>query len=514
MLKQMMRVCVGVVVSMVISGSTVEAQTQPTGWPGQEAVEAKPVKAPVVSKPAAAAAPAKPAASPKSEAPKPPAAKSVAAPKVVEVKLADARTKVETAAPAVAPVAKTVEPAPVVAAPSSDVVLLLQQQSELLKTLAAEMESQRVVIEDQQAKITSLEAKASESPAPAVTAPAPPPPPPPPPPAITVETGGVKLKVSGLFQGWYTASDAAVVDTFRLRRAELKFAGDISPRIKWTVMVDPAKALSLSTTTGSMGGQTVITGTSVSQGGRIMQDAFVALNWKPAFSIEVGQQKVPLGMEGTVSSGKLDVVERALFMTDKARGAGYADLRDFGVMVRGRTAGGQLEYSGGVFNGLGEAFNDVDRNEDKTMVGRLVAKPKFIKGLQFGASMSRDRFELSNDSSRERQGVEMAYARGVFGMKAEFMGGRDAAVTRHGGYAQVTARVRKALTAVVRFDTWDPDTRSEASAATVTERAWLGGFTYVLHPSGVWLQGNYIRKTFDGLIPSRNVFMTNVQTAW
>jgi hypothetical protein len=100
------------------------------------------------------------------------------------------------------------------------------------------------------------------------------------------------------------------------------------------------------------------------------------------------------------------------------------------------------------------------------------------------------------------------------GLKAEGRGGRDAAVTRRGGYGQVTARVTKPLTAVFRFDAWDPDTRTEATSATVTERDWLGGFTYVLHPSGVWLQANYIRKTFNGLAPSRDVFLTNVQTAW
>ena len=65
-----------------------------------------------------------------------------------------------------------------------------------------------------------------------------------------------------------------------------------------------------------------------------------------------------------------------------------------------------------------------------------------------------------------------------------------------------------------RFDAWDPDTRSEGTAATVTERDWIGGFTYILHPSGVWLQMNYVRKTFGGVSPARNVVMTNVQTAW
>jgi flagellar motor protein MotB len=514
MRKQTMCARVAFAVVMMISGSSVEAQTQSTGWPepaSAPSVETKAVKPPVVSKPAPAAAPAKPAAAPKAtEAPKPAAKSKVEVAPVVVVPVVEKPAVKVVAAPVEAPKAVEVPAVPATTPdPAAEVAHRLQQQTELLKKLATEMESQRAVIKDQQDKIKSLEAKAAEKPAAAPAVKTPPPPPP-----ITVETGGVKLKVSGLFQGWYSASNGAVVDTFRLRRAELKFAGDISPRIKWTVMVDPAKALSLSTTTSSMSGQSVVTGTSVSQSGRIMQDAFVALNWKPAFSIEVGQQKVPLGFEGTGSSGKLDVVERALFMTDKARGAGYADIRDFGVMVRGKVAGGQVEYSGGVFNGLGEAFNDVDKNEAKTVVGRVVAKPTFAKGVQIGASMSRDRLELFNDTARERQGVDLSYARGVFGFRTEYMGGRDAAVTRQGGYAQLTARVTKTLTLVGRFDTWDPDTRSEATATTVTERDWLGGFTYVLHPSGVWLQANYIRKTFDGFAPSRNVFMTNVQTAW
>ena len=202
------------------------------------------------------------------------------------------------------------EAAPATDVTNAELVSLLQQQSETLKRLAAEVEAQRVVIMRQEEKIKAIEIKATETPsapaAPAVAAP-----PPPPPPAILVDTGGVKLRVSGLFQGWYTASDQNVVDTFRLRRAELKFSGDVSPRIKWTVMVDPAKTLGLTTTTSSMGGQTVVTGSSISQSGRLLQDAFVALNWKPTLSVEVGQQKIPLGLEGTSSSGKLDLVHNS-----------------------------------------------------------------------------------------------------------------------------------------------------------------------------------------------------------
>lgn len=200
-------------------------------------------------------------------------------------------------------------------------------------------------------------------------------------------------------------------------------------------------------------------------------------------------------------------------MTDKSRGAGYADVRDLGVMVRGKAARGQVDYSAGVFNGLGEHFNDTDRNEDKSMVGRIVLRPTMVAGLQVGGSFARERFRLFDSTRRERQGIDLAYARGPMGFKGELMTGRDAAVTRRGGYAQIAGRLTKTFPAVGRFDTWDPDTRSEITLATVTERDWLGGFTYVLHPSGVWLQANYIYKTFGGFAPTK-VFLTNVQTAW
>src|SRR4029077_4317938 len=91
---------------------------------------------------------------------------------------------------------------------SNEVVTALQQQADLMKRLANEIEIQRNVIKEQQDKIKQLEIKSNAT-VPAVVAPAAAPakasPPPPP---ITVETGGIKLKVGGLVQGWYTAGTA------------------------------------------------------------------------------------------------------------------------------------------------------------------------------------------------------------------------------------------------------------------------------------------------------------------
>ena len=32
--------------------------------------------------------------------------------------------------------------------------------------------------------------------------------------------------------------------------------------------------------------------------------------------------------------------------------------------------------------------------------------------------------------------------------------------------------------------------------------------------SGAWLQFNYARKTFSDVVPSRNVFVANIQSTW
>jgi hypothetical protein len=423
--------------------------------------------------------------------------------------------------PAPAPAAAPLEPA-------TGLPQLLQQQSELLARLMLELEAYKAAMLNQQAQIAALEAKS------AVKAPAPPDPvpslvlspivaaalasppakiaPPPPPAPITVETGGVKLRMSGLFQGWFAATRGGV-DTFRLRRTELKFSGDMSSRAKWVVMVDPAKALSIANSTVTIGGQRVVTASSVGQSGRVLQDAFATVIFNPALIVDVGQQKIPLSMEGPQSSGRLDTVERALFMSDKARGGGYGDVRDLGLMVRGKAAAGQLEYYGGVFNGLGESQNDVDKNDEKDLVARAIVRPAFFKGLHLGGSFARDGFGSVPAAGRLRHGVEFQYARFGATVKSELMFGRDGEIRRRGGYVHVMRPIRKNLQAALRFDTWDPDTRADL-ADSVTEKDWLAGLTYTIANSGAWLQLNFIQKTFGGLLPARSVFMANLQSTW
>ena len=103
---------------------------------------------------------------------------------------------------------------------------------------------------------------------------------------------------TALLQAWYQAGDNDYNDTFRIRRAELKFTGDITPQVNWSVMIDPARALSVNNTVVTVDGVPVVSNASINQSSRILQDAFITLKLSPAANLNVGQFKVPSAWKG------------------------------------------------------------------------------------------------------------------------------------------------------------------------------------------------------------------------
>lgn len=328
-------------------------------------------------------------------------------------------------------------------------------------------------------------------------------------PQNVVETGLGKVKFTGLFQGWYAGGNRGFNDTFRIRRAELRFTGDLLPKVRWSVMFDLAKTLSLNTTTANINGTPFIREISVNQSSRILQEAFVTLSYVKRANVQFGQYKLPVSQEGLQSSSTLDTVERALFLQ-----ARLGDVRDFGVMVFG-PLNSQLDYQIGVFNGSGETQNETDHSDQKALAGRLVYRPAFLKGLQIGTSGVWGNGNRSINPRRDRLGAEMLYVRNKFKFKSELMTGVDGTVHRRGYYAHFGYRFIPKLEGIFRFDMFDPDIRRETNASTVTERDYIAGFNYYIKDNNFKLQFNYLRKTFAGsFVPSRNQFLVNLQTAW
>jgi phosphate-selective porin len=318
------------------------------------------------------------------------------------------------------------------------------------------------------------------------------------------------FRFNGLLQAWFTSGNLSR-DTFRLRRTELKFSGNVTPQLKWTLMFDPAKALSVNTASSFTSPTTVTSTSTVNQASRVLQDAYISYDPFKAAGSDVGQFKLPLGLEGTQGSGSLDTVERALFMTDRARGGAFADVRDTGVQLRGKFDS-RFDAFAAVTNGLGEVQNDTDRDEGKALLARTVFRP--LKGLHLGVSgaWSTDNGPLRGN--RNRLGGEFQLQRSAFKLKSELMSGNDFGIARVGGYAHLGVRAG-AFEPLFRFDYWDPDVSAENAAANVTERDYIAGVNYYVREHNAKLQFNYLRKTFARAIsPDRNLFLINLQTSW
>jgi uncharacterized coiled-coil protein SlyX len=333
-------------------------------------------------------------------------------------------------------------------------------------------------------------------------------------PPNVVENGFGKVKFTGVIQAWFGAGDRGFADTFRIRRAEMKFTGDLLPNVKWTAMFDLAKILSLNTTHATIDGTPVVRTVTVNQASRIFQEAYITLSHLKNANVNIGQFKVPLSQEALQSTSTLDTVERALFLSDRSRGGGLADNRDLGVMAFG-PLGKQFDYQLGVFNGVGESQNDVDENDTKAVIGRLVFHPTALKGFQIGGSGAWAPGTAALNPRHHRLGAEILYQRDKLRLKSEYMGGIDGDTHRRGYYAHAGYRFLPKLEGIFRFDMFDPETGRESTALTVTERDYIAGFNYYFRENNFKVQVNYLRKTFAGSVtPSRNLFLVNLQTAW
>jgi phosphate-selective porin len=321
-----------------------------------------------------------------------------------------------------------------------------------------------------------------------------------PPPERPITHHSVAVTFNGLVQAWYAAGNEGFRDTFRIRRSELYFNGRITEKARWQIMLDPSKALALDAGAAAVNPST-----------RVLQNAVVTFDAGPGTQVSVGQFKLPLGLEGRQSSGRLDTVERALFASDRARGGALADVRDIGILARW-SSGTAVEVQAGVFNGVAETQNDVDGNDQKAVAGSIAWRPR--RGLHLGASGAWGNGR-GDRPRRDRAGAEVELVRGPFTVRSELMAGRDGAVERMGAYGHLGYRLTPRLEAVFRLDQWDPDTRSDATAATVGERDYVLGMNVFLSRHNLKLQASYLRKTFrEGVLPSRGVVLLNTQTFW
>jgi phosphate-selective porin OprO/OprP len=153
------------------------------------------------------------------------------------------------------------------------------------------------------------------------------------------------------FDGRFAVDDEAdaLTDSFVIRRLRPSLRGRIGDRFEFFLSPDFA------------GGTLVV------------QDAYFDTRFSPAFRVRVGKGKTPFGYERLQSASTMLFIERAL-------PTAVAPNRDLGIQLLGDVANNKLSYAVGIFNGTRDGANvDVDNNDGKDLIGRVVVRP--VDGL-------------------------------------------------------------------------------------------------------------------------------------
>jgi hypothetical protein len=311
------------------------------------------------------------------------------------------------------------------------------------------------------------------------------------------------IEFHGLVNVWIAADDS--INTFRIRRTELKATGPITAALRWTVQVDPSKVVTLRQERDSAEN---VRDVAVDLGS-VLQDAMLTYRVRDKLFIDVGQFKMPIGREGPQSSSTLETIERGLVVSARNK---LSDVR--GIGAQGRvTLPYRIQITTGVFNNIVEHLNRVDTNGDKAVIGRVVVGA--LSSLSVGATGARI---VANDSDSEygsRLGADVLFTTPRATIKAEYLSGEDGRLERRGFYGLAAYKVLPKLEAVVRYDEWDADLDREESLATARERDYVAGLTYFLSGHAAKFQINYLHKTFDAaLARSRGQVLVNIQAAW
>jgi hypothetical protein len=304
-------------------------------------------------------------------------------------------------------------------------------------------------------------------------------------------------EIHGFIQTYYRSGDPTTTDGFRLRKADLKFNGMMSPHVRWRIGFDAAKALALVLTNGDTIDAKALTAASADQRSRMLQDAAITWVQSTSFSADVGQQIIPLSLEGTIPTSSVETIERTMFIVERSRATGLGDVRDIGASANGLTPIG-IEYHGGVFNGTGDDIGIVDGNAQKAVVGRLAYHLRVVPGLQFGASGAYEPGIFAQ--RRERAGSELQYRDTRFTLRAETMSARDGGLHRFGWYTLGAFRPNNVLQLVTRFDSWDRDLEHETGLTDGLEQQLTVGASAQLDGGVAKFAVNLVRQTFPNVI--------------
>jgi hypothetical protein len=308
------------------------------------------------------------------------------------------------------------------------------------------------------------------------------------------------VETHGFLEIYYRSGDPLTKDGYRLRKADLKFSGAISPKLRWRITFDAGKAETLNSSTGTKTDSSAVSAVSVDQRSRMLQDAALTYTFNKLVAFDVGQQIVPLSLEGTLNTWNIETIERANFEVERSRAVGLGDVRDIGASANGQAAG--LEYHVGMFDEMGDAGGGTDPNQEKSVLARLSYHTPFVPGLQVGGTGGLQGGLPTQ--KKERAATELQYRNSKFVVRGETMAARDGLLRRFGWYGLGAYRVQPNLQLVARYDYWDRDTGAESALSNAVQKQIVGGFAYFIENGNAKLAINVIRQTFPNISTVRD----------
>ncbi len=166
-------------------------------------------------------------------------------------------------------------------------------------------------------------------------------------------------------------SGGTVNDTFLIRRLRPILEGTVAEKYDYRIMLDfPSNV-----------------GVGAGNNG-LVQDAYVTARFSPAFQVQVGKFKQPVGLERLQSGANLLFIERS-YPTQ------LLPNRDLGIQIQGEFFDGSLAYQAGIFNGVqdgGSGDLETGFDDEKDIAARIFAHPfkntnlDPLKGLGLGLS--------------------------------------------------------------------------------------------------------------------------------
>jgi hypothetical protein len=309
----------------------------------------------------------------------------------------------------------------------------------------------------------------------------------------TLKVGDGELKFGLLLQGWYVTDDSPAAtgsswlgnttgyNTFRLRRAEIKLNGKITPAWGFEVMLDPAKSQN-------------VTG-SADTDSKILQDLAVTYLGLKGHEFSLGQKKIALTEEGVRSSSELDFAERAQVTRT------FSDRRETGFFYKGEYG----EYVGAMVSVTNGTISNSTSNTNDTAFGAARIDVKPVHGLLIGVSGGTGAVNGGTSHlGRTRWGAHVKYDGDddlPIGFRAEYLKATDERagttdLSQDGFLVTVLYTLEKQFQLAVRYDEINKNKDVDGNKI----KTFTAGLHYLVKGKNINLKLDYFSIKQDGRV--------------